>query len=235
MDQQKHSLKALVSVLKDARERKRLSQRALGERIGVPQSHISKIENGKVDLQASSLVELARALDLEVMLVPRSLVPAVEAMSRPAQRGSDTLSPVGVAAQESDAAPIRQAHLALEKIERDAERASRALGHAPELTRLAEAARELDHMRFSLDQAHQIREAAGRLKLPKDTFKNVFAAQRNVQDAFRSTDVVVRSLREAAKAADAFRNLRNMLAHGAIEPTTRVQPAYRLQDEDDDA
>ena len=56
--------------LKAARLAKGLSQRALSEGAGVPQSHISKIERGGVDLRHSSLVEIARALDLEVTLVP---------------------------------------------------------------------------------------------------------------------------------------------------------------------
>lgn len=80
--------RSLTHDLKQAREAKGLSQRALGAKIAVPQSHISQIESGKVDLQTSSLIEFARALDLEVMLVPRSLVPAVEAMSRPSTRTS---------------------------------------------------------------------------------------------------------------------------------------------------
>ena len=36
----------------------------------MPQSHISKIERGAVDLQLSSLIELARVLDLDIMSVP---------------------------------------------------------------------------------------------------------------------------------------------------------------------
>lgn len=70
-----HSLKA-------ARESKRLSQRALREKVGLTQSHISKIENGVVDLQLSNLIEMSRALDLEVMLVPRKLVSAVQSLVR---------------------------------------------------------------------------------------------------------------------------------------------------------
>lgn len=57
-----------------------LSQRSLGERVGLPQSHISKIEGGAVDLKLSSLIELARALDLDVVLVPRKSLRAVEAI-----------------------------------------------------------------------------------------------------------------------------------------------------------
>ena len=61
----------IAESLKAARERKGLSQRALSAKAGVPQSHISKIERGAVDLRLSSLVELARVLDLELTLVPR--------------------------------------------------------------------------------------------------------------------------------------------------------------------
>lgn len=61
----------IASALRRAREEKGLSQRELGRKAGVPQGHISKIENGAVDLRVSSLVALARALDLELALVPR--------------------------------------------------------------------------------------------------------------------------------------------------------------------
>lgn len=72
----------IIAALRVAREKKALSQRALSARAGMPQSHISRMERGMVDLQLSSLVELARVLDLEIMAVPRKLVPAVEAIVR---------------------------------------------------------------------------------------------------------------------------------------------------------
>jgi len=72
----------ILESLKEARKRKGLSQRELGTKSGVPQSHISKIESGTVDLRASSLVALARALDLELELVPKKTVPAVESIMR---------------------------------------------------------------------------------------------------------------------------------------------------------
>jgi transcriptional regulator with XRE-family HTH domain len=68
--------------LKAARKAKGLSQRALAKMAGVPQSHISKIENTGVDLRISSLAEIARALDLELTLVPRNTVPAVKSIVR---------------------------------------------------------------------------------------------------------------------------------------------------------
>ncbi|HET6629076.1 MAG TPA: helix-turn-helix transcriptional regulator [Woeseiaceae bacterium] len=79
----------LATTLRIARKAKGLSQRALARLVGVPQGHISKIENGAVDLRVSTLVELARALDLELTLVPRASVPAVNSIVRSAA-GADS-------------------------------------------------------------------------------------------------------------------------------------------------
>ena len=73
-------LQPIATLLKSARERKGLSQRALGKRVGLPQSHISKIENAAVDLQTTNLMQIARALDLELTLVPRATLPAVQSL-----------------------------------------------------------------------------------------------------------------------------------------------------------
>ncbi|TLP44333.1 helix-turn-helix transcriptional regulator [Cohaesibacter sp. CAU 1516] len=70
----------LFEDIKRARAEKRLSQRDLGRLLGMPQSHISKIESGAVDIKLSSLIQICRVLDLELKLVPRKSVPAVEAI-----------------------------------------------------------------------------------------------------------------------------------------------------------
>ena len=72
----------IINALKSARAAKGLSQRALSKRTGIPQSHISKIESGGADIRLSSLIELARALDLDLKLVPRKAVPAVDNVVR---------------------------------------------------------------------------------------------------------------------------------------------------------
>ena len=66
--------------LKMFRRTKGLSQRELSTKSGVPQGHISKIENGGVDLRLSSLVAIARVLDLELVLIPRKHLAAVNAI-----------------------------------------------------------------------------------------------------------------------------------------------------------
>lgn len=75
-----YSAQYIAHQLKKAREKKRLSQRELSSTSGVPQSHISKIESGGVDLRLSSLVAIARALELEVGLIPRKHLPAVNSI-----------------------------------------------------------------------------------------------------------------------------------------------------------
>lgn len=70
--------------LRDGRNAKHLSQRELSKLAGVPQSHISRIESNQVDLRLSSLIAIANALDLEVALVPRQAMPAVQSIARQA-------------------------------------------------------------------------------------------------------------------------------------------------------
>ena len=61
----------LILELKKHREQKDLSQRELGDKLGIPQSHISSIENEKTDVRLSTLMDLVRILDLELVCVPR--------------------------------------------------------------------------------------------------------------------------------------------------------------------
>ena len=90
--------------LKQAREAKGLSQRTLADLSGVPQSHISKIESGGVDLRISSLVEIARALDMELKLVPRKGLSAVNSIIRSTQAKAQSKSMLDVMAKLQRAA-----------------------------------------------------------------------------------------------------------------------------------
>ena len=73
----RNGVKSLIGTIAAARKAKGLTQEALGKQMGVPQSQLSRLEAGKVDLRTSNLLELARLVDLEVVLVPRKWLPAV--------------------------------------------------------------------------------------------------------------------------------------------------------------
>ncbi len=83
-----YTITHIADKLKAEREARGLSQLALSKLAGIPQSHISKIENGTVDLRLSSLIELARVLGLELILVPRKALPAVKSIVRSIARPS---------------------------------------------------------------------------------------------------------------------------------------------------
>lgn len=68
---------SLIAQTREIREASGVSQRALSKRAGLTQSHISQIESGKMEPGLSSFIDMTRALDLELVLVPKKLVPAV--------------------------------------------------------------------------------------------------------------------------------------------------------------
>jgi len=80
------SIQEIAMQIKLARKKKGISQRELSAKVGIPQSHISKIEQGLVDLQTSTLIQIARALELELMLVSRIHLTIVEAIQNQSSR-----------------------------------------------------------------------------------------------------------------------------------------------------
>ena len=73
---------AMREALIEARHQHGWSQEALGKRLGLPQMHISGIETGKIVPRFDTLVDLVRVLDHDLLMVPRALVPAVQALVR---------------------------------------------------------------------------------------------------------------------------------------------------------
>jgi transcriptional regulator with XRE-family HTH domain len=134
--------------LRKAREDKQLSQRDLSAATGLPQAQISKIENGTVSPRLESLIQLARALELEIMLIPRKFVPAVQAITRGAEG-----EPPG-----SDA---RRAGLELKKLEAHLARIS---DRTEEWHRLNRTIRELHNFRLTGEQIDIVRRAVAALK-----------------------------------------------------------------------
>ena len=72
----------LRNELKEARAKYSWSQRELGAKIGLPQPHISGIESGEIVPRFDTLLDIVRILGLDLLLVPRSLVPAVQSLIR---------------------------------------------------------------------------------------------------------------------------------------------------------
>lgn len=145
----------VAAALKAAREAKGISQRALSKLAGVPQAHISKIEGNTVDLRLSSLIALAHALDLEISLVPRKAVPAVQSLSRSAGK-SFALPQIS-----KDLARANQAALRLQEAFK-----------SPELDRLRERLANITHLQASLadtEAARALRKAVEAIHSSQDT------------------------------------------------------------------
>lgn len=72
--------------LRETRRARGWSQEAFGRKVDLPQAHVSGIEAGKIVPRFDTLLDLVRALDFDLMMVPRSLVPAVQALIRDQQQ-----------------------------------------------------------------------------------------------------------------------------------------------------
>ncbi|MBL8643561.1 MAG: helix-turn-helix transcriptional regulator [Rhodospirillaceae bacterium] len=73
-----HITKALVQ----GRKARGWSQAEVSRRVGLPQTHISGIETGRIVPRYDTLLELLRLLDHDLVVVPRPLVPSVKALVR---------------------------------------------------------------------------------------------------------------------------------------------------------
>jgi transcriptional regulator with XRE-family HTH domain len=169
----KYKSEQISLVLKEARENKGLSQRELAAKSGVPQGHISKIENGAVDLRVSSLIALARVLDMELTLVPRKNVSAVKSI-------------------------IRSGESNFEKVNRDAMLAAKELARIKKtinsLPKIPDYAKEVAQLNS------RIREL-GNLKIPKTHFSELEKINKalNAMKLDVNLDVINKSILKADK------------------------------------
>lgn len=159
----------IASTLKAARESKGLSQRELHKKAGVPQGHISKIENGTVDLRLSSLVALARILDLELMLVPRKAASAVKSIVRSSERTS------GMSGENS-----RQALRELKRLQDSIASLTETSLFPKELAQIQRQVRELQHFRLASPEIEAIRAANHAVKAFRNDTKNLSALRQTL-------------------------------------------------------
>lgn len=100
----------LTDVIRAARLTRQLSQAALAAKSGLRQRQISDLERGTVDVRVSTIQNVARALDLELMLIPRHLISAVEALQRASGEGDQR--PLYALDDEGETAP-EESHVEL--------------------------------------------------------------------------------------------------------------------------
>lgn len=214
-----YSIKHIADEIRAAREKKGLSQRALGAKIGIPQSHISRIEKGAVDLQASSLIEISRALDLELMMVPRTLVPAVQGLKRkswgqglfPSERISETTA--------KD----------LDKILKNAKLVARRFSQTKALENLVPIIKNLQQLRPTQAQARQIQKLLDQLNPAMEKLKSIQRIQEGIKQAPRQKEFD-QHLNQISQVNRRLIYLRNMISHGLNERESVPLPAYRLDE-----
>lgn len=216
-------LELFGGALREAREAKGWTQRELAQRSGATQANISKIETGQVDLQLSTLLELARFLDLEVILAPRQAAPAIDAIIRgaaaarvPPQVARD-LERIGAAARDMRQRGenvLADAPASFHQIVRRLAETAAPLALAGASFAVPFAARELSRI------ANQI-TAAQKLVTP--------AAGARAGFTRRNPKTIEQAERRLAEATRALVALRNSVAHRASE---EQRPAYVLDDEE---
>ena len=205
----------ILESLREARQRKGFSQRELSAKSGVPQSHISKIENGAVDLRVSSLVALARVLDLELELVPKKTVPAVKSIVR-----------------SSTSADFANAQ---KMIQREMDQYRKAIASATQITSIANSDLEklrkavADIDRFKLDNS-ALKAIESSRNAIEDAIKQIPVNQ--LRDAMEPSEAVQEAMKKAARQMS---TLRNSLAHGNhFQEPKPSSPAYSLDGDDNE-
>lgn len=201
-----------ATALNAARHRAGLSQRALGAKLGIAQSHLSKIERAAVDPQLSSLTEIARALGLELMLVPKQLVPAVQALQREAF-------------PDPRRAPVKVDH-DLTRLARHARELMIRFTDLPVLSEIASGAAELHRARLDESFAAEARSLI-------DAAETIFERLRDHPRNRPAIDQEAVARNAADALAPIVRTMRNLANAWTQRDTGASRPrAYRLDDSD---
>lgn len=193
----------IAASIREARLAKALTQKELGQRVGLPQSHISKIEKGTVDLKLSSLVEITRALGLEITLVPRKALPAVEGAIRAH----------GTTVETSRAVSL---------LNEQAQIAERIKANFPDLAQVEgfqNAIRSIPRLQFDAAQLKALDEALQ----PAKRLKAIIEAQGAAAALTKHLEEATSSLRRFCKI---------QVHHAPLIEAGRQLPAYRLEEDD---
>lgn len=197
----------VLEQLRAARLAQGLSQRQLGERIGLPQSNIARLESGGTDPSLSKIIELARALDLDLQLIPRKALPAVKGAMRANELAINPDDATNHAMKS-----IQNLGEALTSIEQPQ-------FEIPESLRKTLA--DLERLRFDQTQFRALQGAMRPLRRTLD----------RIQETGSFPTEWARRMRESSTR---LRDLRNRITHGVANNESHLKPAFSLEDDDDD-
>ncbi|NSZ14713.1 helix-turn-helix transcriptional regulator (plasmid) [Agrobacterium fabrum] len=161
--------------LRAAREGQKVSQRELSARSGLTQSHISQIERGTMEPGLGSLVDVVRALDLEIVLAPKKLMPAI----RNILDSNSALNEVVTADQRKLVA----------RLERWTSEFSRGIGTNSDTFALKDSLVLLRHLPLTPDELDILKRTAGRLdnyrtgKMPRQEMREIAQEIRGLRNA----------------------------------------------------
>ena len=83
MDSDATQLREIGQELRQARLAAKLTQQQVADLAGIARLRYGDIENGTAAARATTLINIARALGLELLLVPQAMVPAIRAFLHP--------------------------------------------------------------------------------------------------------------------------------------------------------
>ena len=215
-----YATQELIDALKAARAAKGLSQRALSERTGVPQSHISKIETGGVDIRLSSLTELARTLDLDLKLVPCKAAAAVDSVVR-------SIAPTSAATPA-----VRELNRTLDTV-----RSLRVVyPELSELRKLQKSLQALKNLRNVGKELKALRDIGRPIRKLKQACVNLAGARQGHAERRHAThyaaSILAEQIQVLRRAAGAEEELHDQLADTTPEQPSPSRPAYRLDDDE---
>lgn len=222
------ALGAMVEQLRAARQAKGLSQRALGKRSGLPQSHISQIENAGADIRVTSLLTLAHALDLELTLIPRQLLPLLESL-RSESAGSSRLVSGDVLETLNELNDLESlTSRILSQLEPE------ELSEAEIVSVLHDTLRGLMRIHMSSSHAAGVKDRIRHLKRPLNALKTLLANKNDVKGAANYQATLSNITGTITPIARDLRDLRNRLVHDLRPNDVRQRPAYQLNNEEED-
>ncbi|MBX9457985.1 MAG: helix-turn-helix domain-containing protein [Rhizobium sp.] len=83
MPPESETLRDIGALLRNARLAHAMTQEEVAALAGISRPRYRDIETGTAAARATTLINVARALGLEMLLVPQAMVPAVQALLQP--------------------------------------------------------------------------------------------------------------------------------------------------------